>query len=204
MKNLSLSQTCLLDVSGELGPQAARRLHTHVDLYPAAHLEYELIRSRFNMLRSLPRFQDQADEAAKTRVAESIKSGIHAALREQRRQQRHRQWSRLCFQALSVASGMAACLVIAGGIYAVQMRTLARHQRMLDAESAFRDVAHASLPNQPDSTYAVVSHEIAALRATHGLAATSSIGNIHMMRLLQALDKVATAAASSATGQPSE
>lgn len=203
MKNLSLSQTCLLDVSGELGPHAARRLQQHVDVYPAAHLEYEVIRSRFAMLRSLPRFQDQADQLTKARIANSIKAGIHAALHQQRRQQRRRQWTRLCYQALSVASGMAACLVIAGGIYLLQMRTLERHKRMLDAESAFRDVAHATLPNQPDSTYAVVSHEIAALRATHGLAATSSIGNVHMMRLLQALDKVA-AAASSAVGQPSE
>ena len=40
MTRLNLPQTCLLDVSGELGKKAKAQLEEHVARYPAALLEH--------------------------------------------------------------------------------------------------------------------------------------------------------------------
>src|SRR5579872_3439220 len=106
---LSLSQTCLMDVSGELGKKAREQLHEHVAKFPAAMLEYEVMRGQFNLLRSVPRLP--LDEAARKHMADAIKQGVHRKVRQAELQERSRMRWRLAYKALAGVTGIAAALV---------------------------------------------------------------------------------------------
>ncbi len=194
MKRLNLSQTCLLEVSGELGASARAKLQEHIETYPAALLEFELVRNRFAMLRSLPTFDDQCDQFTREKIAQSIKTGIHQALRKRRAAASRRRWVRAGYALLSAGSGMAACLLIGASIYMVNLHIQQRQQRILDAEHSIEDVAKANLPDQSGSSYGKMATAISSLEKSNGIATTRSIGNMHMMQLLDALDQVASPA----------
>ena len=189
-KHLSLSQTCLLDVSGELGPKGREHLQNHVATYPAAHLEYELVRGRFELLESLPKFVDQLDQVSKARIAATIKQGIHRSLDEQRKSQRQAKLARVFYGFMAAASGVAAALVVAAGVYIVHERQLAHRQRILDAENTFQEVAQTQLPGEGNSRVDTLARRIARLERSGGISAESNVGNSHMMNLLDALDTV--------------
>ena len=75
MTRLNLAQTCLLDVSGELGAKAKAQLHEHVAKYPAALVEYELARVKFDLLGYRPK-PDFSDEL-KRLIAAQNERGVH-------------------------------------------------------------------------------------------------------------------------------
>ncbi len=189
-KHLSLSQTCLLDVSGELGPKAREHLQQHVATYPAAHLEYELVRGRFAMLQSLPKIEDQMDQVSKARIAAKIKKGIHQTLDAQRKARRQAKLARVFYGFMAAASGVAAALVVAAGVYIVHERQLAHRQRIVDAENTFQEVARTQLPGEGNSRVDSLARRISRLEQSGGISAEGNVGNSHMMNLLDALDSM--------------
>ena len=189
-KHLSLSQTCLLDVSGELGPKAWEHLQQHVATYPAAHLEYELVRGRFAMLQSLPKIEDQMDQVSKARIAAKIKKGIHQTIDRQRKAQRQAKLARVFYGFMAAASGVAAALVVAAGVYIVHERQLAHRQRIVDAENTFQEVARTQLPGEGNSRVDSLARRISRLEQSGGISAEGNVGNSHMMNLLDALDSM--------------
>ena len=189
-KHLSLSQTCLLDVSGELGPKGREHLQNHVATYPAAHLEYELVRGRFELLESLPKFVDQLDQVSKARIAAKIKKGIHQTLDAQRKARRQAKLARVFYGFMAAASGVAAALVVAAGVYIVHERQLAHRQRIVDAENTFQEVARTQLPGEGNSRVDSLARRISRLEQSGGISAEGNVGNSHMMNLLDALDSM--------------
>ena len=190
MKQFSLSKICLLAVSGELGADAWERLRKHLSTHPAARLEYEQLRRRFDQLQSLPRLPEELDPVSRARIAASIKRGIHKALEQQRHMERRRKMMRAVYRCLSVASGVAACLIIAAGVYLVRLREQIQEQNILDAESTFQEVAQSNLPGTNNSPLGLLARRIERMEKSRGLAAESGLGDANWMNLLNALDKV--------------
>ena len=189
-KHLTLSQTCLLDISGELGAKGQEHLEHHVTTYPAANLEYKLIRSRFALLRSLPTLEQQMDQVARARIAAGIKQGIHLALDRQRKAHRQARLARIFYGFMAAASGVAAALVVAAGVYIVHERQLAHRQRIVDAENIFQEMAQTRLPGEGNSRVNSLTRRIARFERSGGISAESHVGNSSMMNLLDALDSV--------------
>jgi hypothetical protein len=162
MSRHSLSETCLLDVSGELGKKAQAQLHQHVAQYPAALLEYELTRSQFNLLRSLPPVQ--LDDAARQRISQSIKTGIHEKLRQRERDLKVRKLRRLFYHAMAGVSGIAAILVIAFSIR--WTRAEAERREVALATSHINDYLSTDSTNQTDDDLDHVAMQISDLENT--------------------------------------
>ncbi len=158
--------------------------------YPAAHLEYELVRSRFALLESLPKLDDQLDQVSKARIVANIKKGIHQSLERQRKSQRQAKLARVFYGFMAAASGVAAALVVAAGVYIVHERQLAHRQRILDAENTFQEVAQTQLPGEGNSRMDTLARRIARLEQSGGISAEGNVGNSHMMNLRDALDTV--------------
>ncbi len=187
---LSLSQTCLLDVSGELGAGAKEHLQQHVQKYPAAHLEYELAPGRYTLLRSLPGKTDQLDQFTRENIADGIKKGIHQVLDDQRRRQRQAGLARLFYGFMAVASGVAAALVVAAGVYIVHERQIAHRQQIQDAESTFQEMAESQLPGEGHSRVDALARRLELMEHDGKISAEGNAGNSNMMNLLDALDSV--------------
>jgi hypothetical protein len=77
MSNLNLKQTCLLDVSGELPPEARKELLGQISNDPAAINQYETIRKDFALLSMLPIPEPSAEE--RRRIPATIKGAVNAA-----------------------------------------------------------------------------------------------------------------------------
>jgi hypothetical protein len=186
MTRLNLPQTCLLDVSGELGKKAKAQLHEHVAKYPAAMIEYELVRSQFQLLRSVPRLP--LDELAARRMAAAIKQGVHRELNRREHQViMHRRW-RLAYRALAGITSVAAALVIYFGVKMVQ--TEATRREIAQAESHVQDYLSTDTTNQTDSDLDHVATQIAALEDAHLSLASQDDGTQSVQDLINSADDV--------------
>ncbi len=190
MSRLNLSQHCLLDVSGELSAKAQSKLQDQVATYPAAMLEYEVIRGQFEMLRSIPEFHDTLPSRQTRQIGENIKRGIQEALELQRRQVIAARRRKILYRVLSVVSGVAACLVIAAGFITVRRDMQRRQARLRDAELSLREMAHSDLSDPATQRYRRIARAINRLEHSSNTSLASRGGNGNMMRLLDALDQV--------------
>lgn len=190
MSRLNLSQHCLLDVSGELGDKARDKLQDQVATYPAAMLEYEVIRGQFELLRSIPEFHDTLTSRQTRQIGENIKAGIQHALAEQRRAVVAARRRRIMYRVLSVVSGVAACLVIAAGFMTVRREMQVRQARLRDAELSLREMAHSDLSDPATQRYRRIARAINRLEHASNTSLASRGGSRSMMRLLDALDRV--------------
>jgi hypothetical protein len=174
MSRLSLSETCLLDVSGELGRKAKVQLQEHVAKYPAALLEYELTRSQFELLRSMPKVE--LDEVSRQRIGEAIKRGIHEKLRQRERDARARKLRKIMYHAMAGVSGIAAVLVIA---FSIKMtRAEAERREVALAASHINEYLSTDSTNQTDADLNDVAMQVSALENTQVSLATPESGSL--------------------------
>jgi len=181
MTRLSLSQTCLLEVSGELGKKAHAQLQEHVAKFPAAMLEYELTRSQFELLRSVPPLP--LDEQACRQVAQAIKLGVQQKLRAQERQViLARRW-RIAYRALAGVTGLAAALVIFASVRITGRE--AERRQVASAASHLMEYLSTDAANQTDADLDHVARQIGELEdARLSLAAPDSISAQSVQDLL--------------------
>lgn len=126
MTRLNLTETCLLEVSGELGAKAHQQLRTHIEKFPAAQLEYELIKGQFELLRSAPKLTLTQDQ--QRQIASQIKQGLHRKLRQNEREEQAALRWKFTYQALAVMTAAAACIVIGMTIFTVNAAMERRDQ----------------------------------------------------------------------------
>jgi len=110
MTRFNFKEACLLDASGELSPTARQQLAAYLSENPAAHLEYEAIRERFETLQSLPlikisRFQQ-------LEVPAQLKEKLHAASLAQAREKKAVTRRRLIQCAVAGITSAAAAVVL--------------------------------------------------------------------------------------------
>jgi hypothetical protein len=146
MKRLSLSQACLLHAAGEMGERSAARLMEHVETYPAAMVEHEQAVAKIAVLNSLPSIDDELKPLEQERIRSHIARGIVEKQRREKRAEFRQKLRPLFYRTMSIASGVAAALVVMAGIHVVQMRAAAREQRLRDAVTDFREFAQTDLP----------------------------------------------------------
>lgn len=189
MTRLNLTQTCLLDASGELGKSARAQLQRHVEKYPAAMVEYHLIQGRFELLRTLPKVE--LSEARKRFLAGQIKQGIHKKLREtESRKNSAKRW-KMIYHGLAGASALAACLVIYASIsYFVNQIEFERHEAIAKAAQSMRNYLDADSSNLTDFAFSNMEDQLQS--AEHGQEAlvTSDVSGSAMQKLADDLDAV--------------
>ncbi|MCL5945928.1 MAG: hypothetical protein M1472_03615 [Planctomycetes bacterium] len=190
MKQLKLSQACLLDVSGELGSEARALLREHVETYPDAMLEYDQALAHFKTLQTLPSMASQIDQVTLERMRQQVRQAVRDAVDQQRRTARWRVARRLFYRAMSVAAGMAAVLVVMAGVYIVRTHLQAQQERLMDAESTFQEMAESPLPYRSNTSIRRIRSRIDSLDAHNVFDAQSGVGSAGMMRLFNALDKI--------------
>ncbi len=190
MKRLNLKQACLLDVSGELGAEAGGILREHVETYPAAMFEYDQAIAQFKRLESLPPLESQMDQLALERMKQRVKDSLHDALKSRRKAARRRTIRRWFYRSMSMASGVAAALVIMAGVYIVHQHIAFRQARIMDAENTFQEVADSKLPYRANASISRLRSSIDSLGTDHVFDAQSGVGNAGIMRLFKALDKI--------------
>ena len=195
MTRLSLTETCLLDVSGELGKKAKAQLHEHMERIPKAYLEHELIRGQLDLLRSIPK--PQMTDEQRRRMASTIKQGVHRKLRQiERTQIAAKRW-RIVYHAMAGVSALAACLVITTGIFLVQNHVVQeRRVAVARAEQNVREYLQSGPGNMTDYAYNNLNHEIqlaADNQSTHREDPATA-----ELKLLEALDSISAHAPNSA------
>ncbi|MGC8559200.1 MAG: hypothetical protein ACP5O1_00810 [Phycisphaerae bacterium] len=146
MKRLSLSQACLLHAAGEMGESSSKRLMEHIETYPAAMVEYEQAVAKIATLKSIPSIDDELKPLEQERIRSQIVRGVMEKQRRQKRAELKQKLRPLFYRTMSIASGVAAALVVMAGIHVVQMRSAARAQRLRDAVTDFREFAQTDLP----------------------------------------------------------
>ncbi len=146
MKRLSLSQACLLHAAGEMGASSSKRLMKHIETYPAAMVEYEQAVANLALLKSLPPIDEELKPLDQERIRSHIARGVVEKQRREKRAEFRQKLRPLFYRTMSIASGVAAALVVMAGIHVVQMRAAAREQRLRDAVTDFREFAQTHLP----------------------------------------------------------
>ena len=190
MKSNKFSQACLLDVSGELGAEARGILRDHVETYPAAMLEYDQVLGRFRQLNSLPTVESQIDQVSMERMKRHAKHSIHDAVHQQQKAARWRIMRRWFYRSMSVASGVAAAVVVMAGIYIVRQHIQAHQARVMDAENTFQEMAESHLPYQANTPIRLIRTRIEHFGAGNLFDAQSGAGSAGIMHLFNALDKI--------------
>lgn len=187
MTRLNLAQTCLLDVSGELGAKAKAQLREHVAKYPAALVEHELVRVQFELLRSMPK--PEFSEGRKRLIAAQIKRGVHLKLREnETKKSAGRRW-KIVYHALAGASALAACLVIYASVrLMVRQVEEDRRQAIAKAEQSMRDYLDTDAANMTDFAFDNVANEIRSAGDKYGALATSEVARRAMQKLADDLN----------------
>jgi hypothetical protein len=180
----------MLDVSGELGAEASGILRDHVETYPAAMFEYDQALSQFKQLNSLPPLSTLMDQVSLERMKQQVKQCVHDAVLQQRRAARWRSARRVFYRSMSIASGVAAALVIMAGVYIVRQHIQARQARIIDAESTFQEMAESHLPYHGGTSIRRIRSRIDAFGTDKMFDAQTGAGNTGIMRLFNALDKL--------------
>ncbi len=170
MKPSKLSQACLLDVSGELGTEASGLLREHVETYPDGMLEYDQALLKFKQLNSLPPLQSQMDQVALERMKQQVKSAVHDAVGQQQKAVRWNSMRRWFYRSMSIASGIAAALVIMAGVYIVRQHIQAHQARVMDAENAQSGAGSAGIMHLFNAL-----HKIPVPGAEDGLPQTDNV-----------------------------
>jgi hypothetical protein len=187
MTRLNLAQTCLLDVSGELGAKAKAQLQEHVAKYPAALVEHELTRVQFDLLRSMPK--PEFSEERKRLIAAQIKRGIHLKLREKELKIAAGKRWKIVYHALAGASALAACLVIYASVQLmVKQVEEDRRQAIAKAEQSMRDYLDTDAANMTDFAFDNVASEIKTASEKYGALATSEVSHQAMQKLADDLN----------------
>lgn len=191
MKSNKFSQACLLDVSGELGTEARGILRDHVETYPAAMLEYDQVLLRFKRLNALPPLESHMDQVSLERMKQQVKQSLHEAVHQQHKTARWRMMRRWFYRSMSIASGVAAAVVIMAGIYIVRQHIQAHQARVMDAENTFQEMAESHLPYQANTPIRLIRTRIEHFGGGNVFDAESGAGSAGIMHLFNALDKIA-------------
>jgi len=187
MTRLNLPQTCLLDLSGELGQNARKQLHEHIAKYPAALLEYEVLRGNYDLLRSLPK-AEISDERQKF-LAGQIKQGIHRKLRENERKIVATKRWRIVYHALAGASALAACLVVYASVnYMIDQVNKERQQAIANAKDHVRDYLDTGSANLTDYAYNNMADQIQSAADGQAALSTQGVSGRAMQKLQDDLD----------------
>ena len=190
MKSSKLSQACLLDVSGELGTEASGLLREHVETYPDGMLEYDQALLKFKQLNSLPLLQSQMDQVSLERMKQQVKQAVHDAVGQQQKAARWRSMRRWFYRSMSIASGMAAAMVIITGVYIVRQHIQAHQARVMDAENTFHEMAESQLPYRANTSIRQIRTRIDHFGSRNIFNAQSGAGSAGIMHLFNALDKI--------------
>ncbi len=197
MKRLSLSQACLLHASGELGPEASKRLLAHIQANPSAMVEHDLVAGRYACLQSLPSLADELDQVSLERIRQNIVGGVLEKRRAHRRREIKRKLRPVYYRFMSIASGVAAALVVMAAIHVVQVRAQARAQQLSDAETTFQELAQTNLPARRSFMLRRMSWNRYSADGGSGIAASAPNGSSAILQFLDALDRVRLNASSS-------
>lgn len=190
MKQPKLSQSCLLDVSGELGPEAGGILREHVETYPSAMFEYDQALSQYKQLRSLPSVESQIDRLSMERMKQQVKDRVHGAVDQQLSAARWRMFRRVFYRSMSIASGVAAGLVVMAGVYIVRQHIQAQQVRIMDAESTFQEMAESQFPYRASTPIRKIRARIDHFGTGGIFDAQTGEGSAGIMHLFNALDKI--------------
>jgi hypothetical protein len=188
MTRLNLTETCLLEVSGELGAKAHEQLREHIEKFPAAQLEYELIKGQFELLRSAPKVTLTPDQ--QRQIASQIKQGLHRKLRQKEREEQAALRWKFTYQALAVMTAAAACIVIGMTIFTVNAAMERRDQnnRIEKINSLIAAMGNSDRENDTDRAIHDVAAGITELQG--GSPTLSSSQSKEMTDLLDALANV--------------
>ena len=154
MNNLSLTEACLLDVSGELAPPARQALYDYISQNPDAGIEYEAIRAQFELLGALPIHEPSA--VRRREIPAQVKLAIHALLQRQAREKRVARFKSLRRYALGAMTAIAACVILVASLWAEARRESATRQQQVATINAIIHRAELSRtepavpPREPD------------------------------------------------------
>jgi hypothetical protein len=158
MTRLNLTETCLLEVSGELGESARGQLREHIATIPAAKLEFEVIKGQFELLQSLPK--PVLSESQKREIASSIKQGIHRKLRQIEHQEQARNRWKLIYRAMAGVSAIAACGVIVFTLFYVDSSM--KHDRQQARIDSIQNAIDAMTAVEQENSFGQSIRDVAA------------------------------------------
>jgi hypothetical protein len=198
MTRLNLIDASLLDVSGELGPTARKRLHAHLAKKPAARAKYNAIKTQFARLSAVPR--PDLSQAHQHRIAANIKSAIHQRLASDAREKQALRRAKLVHYALAGLSAAAAAVVIVAGIS--MMNTAAETRRAAESVAHLNRVidrlaATDSREASYDQALADVESSIRQLQAEN-----NSMAGLQTNEMTPLLDALASLPAAPAGADP--
>ncbi len=192
MTRLNLTETCLLEVSGELGSNARVQLREHVQRFPAAKLEYEIIKGQYDILTSIPK--PAMSDVQKREISSRIKQGIHRKLRLKTQQEHSRNRWKLVYKAMAGISAIAACGVIAVTIFYLERSVAAQRQEARVAK--IHEIIDVMKESQRDNDFGQSIRDIAAgidqLQQNEN-SAIAGVRNLEMSQVLEALSNVTPA-----------
>jgi len=189
MKRLNLAQTCLLDASGELGEKSRAQLQSHLEKYPAALVESQLIRRQYELLRSHPTLE--MSESRKHFLAGQIKQGIHKKLRQKEATENASKRWKIIYHALAGASALAACLVIYASIsYFFNQVELEHKQTIAKAAQSMRDYIDVNSSNLTDFAFSNVEDQLRSAENGQEALANSDVPGAAMQKLADDLDTI--------------
>jgi len=187
----NFSETCLLDVSGELPVATHERLQHDVQTVPAAMVEYELIKQRYEFLRQQP--QPHLDAVTAQRMAGAIKHGVHLKLRAiEQHKQNIRRWQ-IAYRMMAMGSAVAAAVVVVVGVnWLVRSAEERRVQTAARTEAALEEfIAAGNGSNDTDVQIRSVLSAVGRLAQR-----PEPMDSEHVTRLLMAIDEAGDAAES--------
>ena len=160
MTRLTLSETCMLEASGELGESTRQRLMAHLEKHPEARQHLEQIKGQLELLRSMPKLE-LSDEMRK-QLASSIKQGVQKKLRMMEREELARRRWKLIYRSLAGVSAAAAAVIVVAGLFVINQSIAQRREqeRIAAVSRAVNDIALADRTTDVDDQLADVNDSI--------------------------------------------
>jgi len=187
MTKLNLTECCMLEVSGELGDDASTRLHRYLSMHPRAQHEYDMIKSQFDAVRSLPHVELSA--ADRSTVASRIKGAVRAKLvAHERAQVAQRRW-KIASYLMRVSATAAAAVIVLCALFAIQQSVLQKKQmeRMARIDKAVETLgAYSNDPSQDEQDITNIQASVQRLNS-ESATTVADVDNREMVSVINAL-----------------
>jgi hypothetical protein len=188
MTRFNFKEACLLDASGELGPDARRALAAYLHENPDLRFEYLDIHEQYHLLSSAPPVELSPGEEA--RIAAQMKACLHAASLERKREKQAATRQKLIASALAGLTSAAAALLFVATLGG----TGDRAWQARDREQVARiDAALARFAPERDSTANTYDQMVTDVEASLRQLQTYSptLAQVHDTPMANLLDALA-------------
>ncbi|HUO08865.1 MAG TPA: hypothetical protein VM008_11230 [Phycisphaerae bacterium] len=187
MTKLTLTECCMLEVSGELGSDASTRLHRYLSMHPRAQREYDRIKTQFDALRSLPPIELSA--ANRSAIASNIKRAVRVKLEARERVETSRRRWQIASYLMRISATAAAAVIVLGALFTIQQAAMQRKQmeRMARIDKATETLAaYSDRTTQDEQELSDIQTSVAQLKS-EGAATIADVDNREMVSVLNVL-----------------